>query len=567
MPDVSIVARGPSSLKMRFRPGLVGPPLAEDDFATQAEAEAGTDAEKVMSPLRAAQQTTARLASQAVAEAGADNDKLMSSLRTAQQTTARLASQAVAEAGTDNDKLTSPLRTKQQIDARLAVDADSEALTDTAKLMVPAQVRVAIERAEFSYEDMAHPATLSDIIQRTGSTPLFEGAAAADANHASAINSCIDRVITNGGGIAWLPPIAPGVDWKIGGPIYGHKTGVTGSRVKIQGVGQQARLKVTAAGGDVFVVGDGTNPVYYVYLRDLYIYRDSQPSGQRDVVFTHANICEVHNFISDGSVEGVRVEHGNSIYFNRCHINMPYAVTGIGARVVSSPATAYRTDIVVFDEFTVQANCAGSHGLVISGRVAGVHTNGFYALGVKRGLQMISTSTALADLPSFCAFYKFEVDRATEAAAVLDRGFRTEFHRCDISNTSGAVGQGGADTAAVFVGENMLDTKFIGGRITNCQRQAVDESGKRTQYIGTTFSDMSKAGAGSYSAVLLNPTARGFKFIGCDFDCSSRAAYALSINAAAKNGIIKDNTYRDVVTAFNTGTGTNVTMADNVNDT
>ncbi|MDR6874794.1 hypothetical protein J2Y55_005832 [Bosea sp. BE125] len=55
MPDVSIVARGPSSLKMRFRPGLVGPPLAEDDFATQAQAEAGTDVEKVMSPLRTKQ--------------------------------------------------------------------------------------------------------------------------------------------------------------------------------------------------------------------------------------------------------------------------------------------------------------------------------------------------------------------------------------------------------------------------------------------------------------------------------------------------------------------------------
>lgn len=55
MPDVSIVARGPSSLKMRFRPGLVGPPLAEDDYATQAQAEAGTDAEKVMSPLRTKQ--------------------------------------------------------------------------------------------------------------------------------------------------------------------------------------------------------------------------------------------------------------------------------------------------------------------------------------------------------------------------------------------------------------------------------------------------------------------------------------------------------------------------------
>jgi hypothetical protein len=71
MPDVSIVARGPSSLRMKFKPGLVGPPLSDDDYATQAEAEAGAYLEKVMSPLRTKQSVLAWAKSGAWFQSGA----------------------------------------------------------------------------------------------------------------------------------------------------------------------------------------------------------------------------------------------------------------------------------------------------------------------------------------------------------------------------------------------------------------------------------------------------------------------------------------------------------------
>lgn len=53
-------------------------------IASQAQAEAGTDNTVYNTPLRTAQQTTARIASQAQAQAGTDNTALMTSLRTAQ---------------------------------------------------------------------------------------------------------------------------------------------------------------------------------------------------------------------------------------------------------------------------------------------------------------------------------------------------------------------------------------------------------------------------------------------------------------------------------------------------
>lgn len=55
--------------------------------ASQAEAEAGTNAHRPVSPLRVAQQTTARIASEAEALAGTDNEKLMTPLRSAQAQT------------------------------------------------------------------------------------------------------------------------------------------------------------------------------------------------------------------------------------------------------------------------------------------------------------------------------------------------------------------------------------------------------------------------------------------------------------------------------------------------
>lgn len=58
------------------------------------------------------------------------------------------ASQAEAEAGTDNAKVMTALRTKQQVDARLASQAEAEAGTDSSKLMTPLRVAQSIEAAK-----------------------------------------------------------------------------------------------------------------------------------------------------------------------------------------------------------------------------------------------------------------------------------------------------------------------------------------------------------------------------------------------------------------------------------
>jgi hypothetical protein len=457
-----------------------------------------------------------------------------------------------------------------QIDERLATEQDALELTSATKLAVPATVRTAVEQAEFSFEDMQNPETLQAIINRTGRTPFMDGALSADASHHAVINACIDKVITGGGGIVWMPPIAG--EWKIGGPINLFKTGVTGSYLKFQGIGEKVRMKRLNATGDIFVVGDGATPVYYVHLKNILLNAVVPRTSGIDIKMQRCNQMFFEDMVFDGSYAGIQADHSNTCYFNRIVINMPNQTTGYGVIIRSEPATGYRTDIVKLSEVTIQAYNAGSYGMLVSGRVHGCHTDGVYALGTRRGLAVTSSalSTAWGDIPSFGDYRKFETDRALDISVVLEKGYRNEFYRAEFSNTSGAADvpypQGSADNCALYIGPGMTDTKFSLGRIGNCRQQAVQDYGLGTQFLGTTFNDMSKAGAGVAAAVYIGAAARAFNYQACRIEGYSRASYAFQMEAASKNGIIRDTIYKDIVNTFNAGTGTNVTMSGQKDD-
>jgi len=443
-----------------------------------------------------------------------------------------------------------------------ATTPEAQAGVSATKVMAPARVRDFVEDATITLDAMANPETLAAIINRTGLTPQMCGALSTDANHSPVINTAIDRLISAGAGTLWLPPMAG--DWKIGSTINCHKAGYTGSYLKIKGAGDKAKLKWLNSTGDMIAIGDGINPVYYVDLEDLYLYAGgaARTSGI-DILLRKANVCNLRNIITDGSYAGIQGVDLNSVYGSLIQINMPNQTSGRGVYVFSDPAGSGRTDIVKFDELTVQAHNAGSYGMVVEGRVAGVHTDGAYFLGCRRGLELTSTGTSIADIPNFCDFRKLEVDRALDIGVVIERAYRTEFSRCDISNTSGAMDvpypQGSADDCAFYIGPTYVeDTKIIGGRIGNCRSQAIQVHGKNTKCIGTSFTDMAKNSGGSFQGVYLGPNADGFNFSQCTVEGFGRATHAFGIDPAAKNGVIRDTLYKGMVTGYTNGTGTNV---------
>ncbi|CAB4138431.1 hypothetical protein UFOVP330_49 [uncultured Caudovirales phage] len=80
----TVAAPGTSTNRTLTLPDATGTVLSTADLATQAEAQAGSDNTKLMTPLRVSEAIASDLASQAEAEAGTDNTKLMTPLRAAQ---------------------------------------------------------------------------------------------------------------------------------------------------------------------------------------------------------------------------------------------------------------------------------------------------------------------------------------------------------------------------------------------------------------------------------------------------------------------------------------------------
>lgn len=102
-------------------------------IASQPEAEGAVANDRLMTPLRTAQQiaVTRAFASQVQAQVGTDNATVMTPLRGSEQLDALrpFASQAEAEAGSNNTKVVTPLRVKQELDALRTAFTGSAALT------------------------------------------------------------------------------------------------------------------------------------------------------------------------------------------------------------------------------------------------------------------------------------------------------------------------------------------------------------------------------------------------------------------------------------------------------
>ena len=80
----TVAAPGTSTNRTLTLPDATGTVLSTADLATQAEAQAGSDNTKLMTPLRVSEAIASDIASQAQAEAGTDNTTLMTPLRAAQ---------------------------------------------------------------------------------------------------------------------------------------------------------------------------------------------------------------------------------------------------------------------------------------------------------------------------------------------------------------------------------------------------------------------------------------------------------------------------------------------------
>ncbi len=92
------------------------------------------------------------------------------------------------------------------------------------------------------------------------------GAYAGMTNATAKINEAIDRVLTAGSGILWMPG-----SWNIAGQLSFFKSGVSRLNMKMLGVGEAIQLNSSLTNQIALRIGDGTNAVRDIEIGDLFL--------------------------------------------------------------------------------------------------------------------------------------------------------------------------------------------------------------------------------------------------------------------------------------------------------
>ncbi len=422
-----------------------------------------------------------------------------------------------------------------------ASDAEATAAAATNRIMSPARVKKAIETVSLTIDQMANAETLAAIINRTGLTPQMRGALPSQSDHKAYVQQAFADLVTAGGGKLWLPPISG--DWKLGSGVAVH-SGATklDQNVQICGVGDSTRIQYLPTTGDIFLVGDGSNPVSNVLISDIYIISTATKTAGFDFNLRKASNCKLLRIKTDGSFAFVNQEYVNAIDIDLFEGNSLVS-GGAAMRVYADPSVG-RCDRISVKRFTAQGRNKGINGLIIYGAVNVFNCDEMYMLGVNRGLDIDSNASGI--VPFQIYLKNFEVDRAISNAVVISKGTEITFERPDIANTSGAAAeppgnpQGGADGDVFVAAAGITNLLVHGGRIGNGRQRAMTLSCQGATITDTKFHDVSKQGAGLHPLIYCDANARRINLQRNKFYGFSRATFPLQAENAV-TGSARDN--------------------------
>ncbi|WP_179119569.1 hypothetical protein [Ensifer adhaerens] len=444
-----------------------------------------------------------------------------------------------------------------------ASDAEATAATATNRIMSPARVKKAIETVSLTLDLMNNAEALAAIINRTGLTPQMLGAQAGDTNHRSFIQAAYDRLKANGGGTLWLPST---FTWKLGSGLTFNNGATLDQKINVRGLGPSTRVEYSPTTGTAIAIGDGTNPVGYLSVEDLYIVSTGTRTAGWDIEIKKGSKVRVRGIRTDGSFAGINCEYVNAIELVDTTINSLLS-GGSGYRFYANPSVG-RCDEMYVENITVQGRNKGIQGFVIYGAVNVLKGDRVYLLGVDRGLDM--DSDASGTVPFNIRLRQFEVDRAISNAVVLTKGKDITFDEPDIANTSGAAAeppgaaQGGNDGDVFTAGNGVSMLRVKNGRLGNGRQRGMNIGASDVMVENMKFHDLSKqTGApGPHPMIYLDANARRVDIIRNRFFGFSRSTYCFQGESAAV-GTVDGNYYTGMVNGFSSYGGSSIVFNNN----
>lgn len=269
----------------------------------------------------------------------------------------------------------------------------------------------------------------------------------------------------------------------------------TASAVELQGAGQYATvLNFTNGAADCFTF-EGAAPAY-IYgnaIRDMSITCTSKTGG-RAAYLTY--VCNFHmeRVYINNCWTGIDINIVNTVTLR--DVSIAGIVGGAGAYGIyfRAPTGSTSTISVELNLFNVLVNAlwSGADGIWWDGYAETLNAYLVVLLDVARGMKIMNTAVSNAYYPQYGEFMNFVVDGASVRAVEINGGSHFHFTGCNLSNTSGETGQGGADDYALYIatdasGSATNEVYFVNTNIGLSKSSAVYTAAKNVTFDSCRF--------------------------------------------------------------------------------
>jgi hypothetical protein len=342
----------------------------------------------------------------------------------------------------------------------------------------------------------------------------------------AAFNTMFSSMASHGGGVA----ACGAKTYKFTGTLT-----IANSGISIMGLGIEATKFLFANGTNDCILLQGGSQIEGITISGLHIVSSSKTGGNAINAQVVA-LLTLRDLLIDSPFNGILCFQTNTVLEENVTINLP---TGVYAHKWDSPTTNNSSDLTLI-QCTFQGGYLGADGFVWDGWTTTLRMFGCAILSFHVPFHILNSRASTSAFPSFANIFDLEIDGASAIALLIEAGFNFKFVGCDITNTSGATGQGNADTICVSINpdtgaSNTTLVQFVECQIGNCRDQGMFINVRDVSVIGCVVHDVSKSGVNAFSAIEIGPLAQNVTITG------GRAGVIFGDGANVGHGILIDS--------------------------
>ena len=301
----------------------------------------------------------------------------------------------------------------------------------------------------------------------------------------AALNAAAASNVSYGGKLVFFPAqFSPYV-------LLGTLT-ISGSFVGIIGEGAQTSYIQCANGSaDCVQLGQVSGSATRDQsIRDMGIVGSSKTGGSIVHIFNTFNVLIQRNEF-DKACRGNDIEtKTNNITIRDTNIAANQSCTDYGIYWHAPGDGSSRADVLVLNNVVISGTYAtGGTGIQWQGLANTLLCSHLRILTMQYGIRIQNPTNSVSNYPAFMNCFDMELEGFKSRALSIEAGNEFKITSSDMTNSSGASGQGSADDYAVFIGADASFSITRGVQITNSRIGASRNSGLQNNARGTQLSN------------------------------------------------------------------------------